>query len=86
MTPSTLCIADVSISRAITLELERLRPCGSHVELTIMPAEAFARSQCHCQEAGDRYFTHIRQIAPANSSVRPGTWVTNQTGNIGYTR
>jgi hypothetical protein len=85
MTRSTLCIADVSISRALAFELGQLYRCPADAELTMGVAYPFVGSQRRCHVSEDRYFTHIRSMAPPNSTARPGTWVTKQTGNIGYT-
>ena len=72
MTPSTVCIAHVSIPRANTFELERLRRCGPHVEFTMSPANPLERSAYRCQVAGERYFTHIRANRAAELFAETG--------------
>jgi hypothetical protein len=84
MTLSTLCIADVPISRAIAFELGRLRRCGPHVDLTMSSAATLVLAKRRCHVAGDRYFTHIRQHGAAELGVEADTarrWPAGRAGS-----
>src|SRR6185436_2793428 len=49
------------------------------------PTHAPRRANFEDQAKGYKSFA-LRGSRRPNSGVRPGTWVTKQTGNIGYTR